>query len=195
MSIPAGFLVERFGEKTAMIAAFLVGTAGSLSFALHPGYRVAVFSLFVMGSGMATLQTAINPLLRVSGGEAHFAFNSAFAQLVFGSASFLSPYMYSYLVLNLGNEHAGSNWLLKVLARLTPPALPWASVCWTFCIFTLAMIAVLFFSRFPRVELTVDEQAGSLKTYRSVWQAHGLGLLFLRFCLRGIGTGDSRLDV
>ena len=106
MSIPAGFLVERFGEKTAMIAAFLVGTAGSLSFALHPGYRLAVFSLFVMGSGMATLQTAINPLLRVSVGEAHFAFNSAFAQLVFGSASFLSPYMYSYLVLNLGNEHA-----------------------------------------------------------------------------------------
>jgi len=82
MSIPAGFLVERFGEKTAMIAAFLVGTAGSLSFGLHPGYRVAVFLLFVMGSGMATLQTAINPLLRVSGGEAHFAFNSAFAHLV-----------------------------------------------------------------------------------------------------------------
>jgi len=69
MSIPAGLLVERFGEKTAMIAAFLVGTAGSLSFALHPGYRVAVFSLFVMGSGMATLQTAINPLLRVSGAK------------------------------------------------------------------------------------------------------------------------------
>ena len=141
---------------------------------------------------MATLQTAINPRLRVSGGEAHFAFNSAFAQLVFGSASFLSPYMYSYLVLNLGNEHAGGNWLLKVLARLTPPALPWASVYWIFCIFTLAMIAVLFFSRFPRVEFTVDEQAGSLKTY---WQAHGLGLLSLRFCLRGIGTGDGRLDV
>ena len=92
MSIPAGFLVERFGEKPVMIAAFLAGTAGSLSFALHPSYRVAVFSLFVMGSGMATLQTAINPLLRVAGGEEHFAFNSAFAQLVFGSASFLSPY-------------------------------------------------------------------------------------------------------
>ena len=28
MSIPAGFLVERFGEKPVMIAAFLVGTRG-----------------------------------------------------------------------------------------------------------------------------------------------------------------------
>ena len=114
MSIPAGFLVERFGEKPVMITAFLASTAGSLSFALHPSYRVAVFSLFVMGSGMATLQTAINPLLRVAGGEEHFAYNSAFAQLVFGSASFLSPYMYSYLVLNLGNGHASGNRLLEL---------------------------------------------------------------------------------
>src|ERR1700694_1646804 len=29
MSIPAGFLVERFGEKPVMIAAFLAGTAGA----------------------------------------------------------------------------------------------------------------------------------------------------------------------
>jgi MFS transporter, FHS family, L-fucose permease len=33
MSIPAGFLVERFTEKPVMVAAFLVGTLGSLSFA------------------------------------------------------------------------------------------------------------------------------------------------------------------
>ncbi|MGA8214849.1 MAG: MFS transporter [Candidatus Sulfotelmatobacter sp.] len=179
MSIPAGFLVERFGEKPVMIAAFLVGTAGSLSFALHPSYRVAVFSLFVMGSGMATLQTAINPLLRVSGGEENFAFNSAFAQLVFGSASFLSPYMYSYLVLNLGSEHASRNRLLEVLARLTPPALPWASMYWIFAVFTLAMVAVLLFSRFPRVELTVDERAGSLEMYGSLFRKPMVWAFFL----------------
>src|SRR5271169_6023167 len=126
MSIPAGFLVDRFGEKPVMIAAVLAGTAGSLSFAFHPSYRVAVVSLFVMGSGMATLQTAINPLLRVAGGEEHFAFNSAFAQLIFGAASFLSPYLYSYLVLNLGSGANNTNPLLTILSRLTPRELPWA---------------------------------------------------------------------
>jgi fucose permease len=179
MSIPAGFLVERFGEKPVMIAAFLVGTVGSLSFAFHPSYGVAVVSLFVMGSGMATLQTAINPLLRVAGGEEHFAFNSAFAQLVFGSASFLSPYMYSYLVLNLGNDRAARNWLIDVLAKLTPPALPWASMYWIFAVFTLAMVAVLFFSRFPRVELTVDERAGSLEMYGSLFRKPMVWAFFL----------------
>jgi len=179
MSIPAGFWVERFGEKPVMIAAFLVGTVGSLSFAFHPSYGVAVVSLFVMGSGMATLQTAINPLLRVAGGEEHFAFNSAFAQLVFGSASFLSPYMYSYLVLNLGNDRAARNWLIDVLAKLTPPALPWASMYWIFAVFTLAMVVVLFFSRFPRVELTVDERAGSLEMYGSLFRKPMVWAFFL----------------
>jgi MFS transporter, FHS family, L-fucose permease len=169
MSIPAGFLVERFSEKPVMIAAFLAGTAGSLSFALHPSYSVAIVSLFVMGSGMATLQTAINPLLRVAGGEEHFAFNSAFAQLIFGIASFISPHIYSYLVLNLNNAEVRHNLFLQLLAQVTPPQLPWASMYWIFAVFTLLMIAVLILSRFPHVERTADESAGSLQMYRSLF--------------------------
>src|ERR1700674_243362 len=151
MSIPAGFAVQRWGEKKLMVASFVAATLGATSFAAFPTYSMAVTSLFVIGAGMAVLQTAINPLLRVAGGEEHFAFNSAFAQLIFGSASFLSPFMYSYLVLNLGDEHA-RNQLLEVLHKVTPPALPWASMYWIFAVFTLVMVAVLIFSRFPRVE-------------------------------------------
>ncbi|HEY1660434.1 MAG TPA: MFS transporter [Candidatus Sulfotelmatobacter sp.] len=169
ISIPAGFLVERFGEKSVMIAAFVAGTAGSLSFAIHPTYDIAVVSLFVMGSGMAILQTAINPLLRVAGGEEHFAFNSAFAQLIFGIASFISPYLYSYLVVNLGRSQ-GQNFALAILGRLTPPALPWASMYWIFAVFTVLMIVVLFFSRFPQVERTAEEAAGSWQMYGSLFR-------------------------
>jgi len=170
MSIPAGFLVERYSEKPVMIAAFVAGTAGSLSFAFHPTYQVAIVSLFVMGSGMATLQTAINPLLRVAGGEEHFAFNSAFAQLIFGVASFISPYLYTYLVLNLNSTNGYSNPLLSLLGRITPPDLPWASMYWIFAIFTLLMIGVLTLSRFPQVERTADESAGSWSMYGSLFR-------------------------
>ena len=169
MSIPAGFLIERFGEKPVMITAFLAGTVGSLAFAVHPTYHVAVVSLFVMGSGMATLQTAINPLLRVAGGEEHFAFNSAFAQLIFGIASFISPYIYSYLVLNLGRTD-NQNAVLRTLRRLTPANLPWASMYWIFAVFTIVMIVVLMLSRFPKVERTAEESAGSLQMYGSLFR-------------------------
>src|SRR5206468_11177100 len=69
MSIPAGFLVERYTEKPVMIWAFLGAALGSIAFAIHPTYKVAFVSLFVIGIGMAMLQVAINPLLRVAGGE------------------------------------------------------------------------------------------------------------------------------
>jgi fucose permease len=132
-----------------------------------------------MGAGMATLQVAINPLLRVAGGEEHFAFNSAFAQLIFGSASFISPRIYSYLVENLGKPSVNSNLLLQMLARLTPPALPWASMYWIFAVSTLAMIAVLGFTHFPRVERTSEEATGSLEMYGSLLRKPMVWLFFL----------------
>lgn len=192
MSIPAGFLVERFGEKPVMIVAFLAGMIGSLSFALHPTYQVAIVSFFVMGSGMATLQTPINPLLRVAGGEENYAFNSALAQLIFGIASFISPYLYSYLVLNLGTSKAAGNPLLSLLGKLTPPALPWASIYWIFAFFTLVMIAVLFFSPFPRVERTAEESAGTWAMYGSLFRKPVVWAFFLAmFCYVGCEQGTA----
>ena len=45
--------------------------------------------------------------------------------------------------------------------------------------FTLAMVVVLFFSRFPRVDLTVDEKAGSLQTYGSLFRKPMVWAFFL----------------
>jgi len=168
LSIPAGFLVERFTEKPVMIMAFLAATLGSLSFAVFPEYRVAVISLFIIGAGMATLQVAINPLLRVSGGEEHYAFNSAVAQLVFGSASFVSPRLYSYLVQHLRESSPTPSAVMGVLARVTPAHLPWASIYWIFAASALLMVVVLSLSRFPRVQHTAEERAGSWEMYGSL---------------------------
>jgi FHS family L-fucose permease-like MFS transporter len=168
MSIPAGFWIERFHEKPVMTLSFVAATVGSLSFALFPGYRVAIVSLFLMGAGMAVLQTALNPLLRVAGGEEHFAYNSTLAQLIFSSASIASPWIYSYLVVNLQHPSASQNAFLRVLAKATPAGLPWASIYWLFTISTVVMIAVVGFSKFPSVQHTAEESAGSLDMYRQL---------------------------
>src|SRR6187402_3553631 len=96
MSTTSGILIEKYSEKNVMIGSFFLAAFGSLLFGLYPVYSIALLSLFLIGIGMASLQVAINPLLRVSGGEKHFAFNSVMAQLFFGAASFLSPLTYSY---------------------------------------------------------------------------------------------------
>jgi MFS transporter, FHS family, L-fucose permease len=177
MSIPSGFLVERFREKPVMVGAFVVAVAGSFSFALFPEYKVAVFSLFGIGVGMAVLQVAINPLLRVAGGEEHFAFNQVIAQLVFGAASFLSPYIYSYLVVNL-NRVPQTNPLLAQLRKVTPAGLPWVSLYWLFTAISLVMIVVVAVSKFPRVEFTDAERPGTLDVYASLMRRPMVWLYF-----------------
>jgi FHS family L-fucose permease-like MFS transporter len=170
MSIPAGMLVERYKEKRVMLAAFVMALAGALFFASMPRFSVALSSLFLIGIGMAMLQVAINPLLRVAGGEEHFAFNSVFAQLVFGLASFLSPKVYSYLVLNLPESSGRSNAFLEILRKLVPGELPWVSLYWVFSLVTLAMVIVLAVVRLPRVELKDDERAGAWAVYKELFR-------------------------
>jgi MFS transporter, FHS family, L-fucose permease len=177
LSVPAGFLVERFTEKPVMAWAFAAALLGALAFALWPAYWVAVVSLFTIGAGMALLQVAINPLLRVAGGEQHFAFNSAVAQFVFGLASFISPHIYSYLVTNIPNA-ASHGAFIRFMARITPPHLPWASVYWIFAAVAATMAVVVAITRFPRIERTAEEEVGTLATYRQLLRRRVVWLYF-----------------
>lgn len=163
MSIPAGILVEKWGEKRVMIIAFGVASISAFLFALSPTYTVYAISLFVIGCCMALLQVAINPLLRVAGGEEHFAFNSVLGQLFFGLASFLSPLAYSYLVRNIEQQNAPA--ILQSLGALLPEGLPWISLYWVFGIISLLMVVVLVLMRFPEIMLKEDEKVGALQTH------------------------------
>lgn len=189
MSIPSGILVERYTEKAVMISAFMVAFVGALMFALYANYVVAVCSLFLIGSGMAMLQVAINPLLREAGGEENFAFNSVLGQLLFGLASFLSPLVYSYLVLNL-NSGVDSGFLLAALSSVVPADLPWVSLYWIFAFVSLLMVVIIFASKFPTVERKEDEKVGALDTHLELLKNPMVLLFFLGiFCYVGTEQG------
>lgn len=192
MSIPAGMLLERYREKAVMVGAFALAFCGSLLFASLPTFPVALTSLFLIGIGMTMLQVAINPLLRVAGGEEHFAFYSVMGQLVFGSASFASPFVYSYLVTRLkaGGGGGGAGGLLGLLGRLVPPELPWVSLYWVFAAVTLAMVLLLGLVRLPRVELKDEERPGAWAIHRELLQNPAVRLYFLAiFCYVGSEQG------
>jgi fucose permease len=156
---------------------FSIALAASLLFAWLHIFPVAMVSLFLIGSSMAALQVAINPLLRVAGGEEHFAFNSAFAQLIFGIASFLSPQIYSYVVRNL-ELAPGRNFFLSTLAAIVPETMRWISMYWIFAIVIAAITLALAFSRFPEVKRKVDESAGTSGMYRYLLQKPVVWLYF-----------------
>jgi fucose permease len=178
MSIPSGFLLEKWGEKRMMILAFLLAFAGALGFALFPRFNVFIISLFTIGTGMAVLQVVINPLLRVSGGEEHYAFNSVLAQLIFGLASFVSPQVYSYLVINIDKGNTAKP-LIGLMSGLVPESFSWVSMYWVFAVLSILMIAIIVFVKFPKVELQEDEKVGSKESYLELFKNKYVILYFL----------------
>src|SRR5208282_427163 len=95
---------------------------------------------------------------------------SVFAQLIFGGASFLSPFVYSYLVLHLKDGVQSTSGWLHMLARLTPEHLPWVSLYWIFGLITLSMIGWISLTKFPGVERKEDELTGAWKTHRELFR-------------------------
>lgn len=187
MSIPAGFLSEKYSERTLLSASFLIMGIASLGFAIFPGYGVFSITLFTLGCCMAVLQVIINPMLRIAGGEEHFAFNSVLAQLVFGGASFLSPYLYKYLV---NQENNSDDPLAETLRGLVPANLPWASLYIVFSIISFLLLIYVFFNKYPKFEKTEEEKAGDSSSYRDLLSNKWTLLYFLAiFCYVGAEQG------
>ena len=179
MSIPSGMFVQKFGEKKSLILAWILAFAGALIFSSFPKFPVFLGSLFLIGSGMALLQVALYPLLRVVGGEEHFAFNSVIAQLVFGAASFLSPFVYSYLVTNLGNPASEGGFFIDLISKLTPLDLPWVSIYLVFSAVSFLMLVIILSTKFPAVVRKEDEVVGAWETHLQLFKNRTVILFFL----------------
>ena len=66
LSVPAGFLVERLGEKATMTGAFCIAGIGALIFAMVPILSVAMGSIFLIGDRKSTrLNSSHIPLSRM----------------------------------------------------------------------------------------------------------------------------------
>lgn len=176
VSIPAGALLEAWGTKRTLLLALGINLAGSLLFALFPGYVIAILSLFALGVGMAMLQVVINPLMRVAGGEGNYSFFSVLGQLVFGLASY-----------------AGADAFVMVNAHapLLPIAGPrWSVLYWLFAAIFLTILVLTSVQRLPPVELRSDERTGPASLYLELIRMRGVQLFFLGIAAY-VGTEQS----
>jgi len=177
MSIPAGIMIEKMNEKAVLFIGFSLPLIGSLIFALNPSFPVLLCSSFIIGLGMAMLQTVINPLTRVAGGEENFAFFSVLGQLVFGSASFLSPFVYTNLVAELKSGEY-TNMFVNFLSKITPSQLPWLSLYWVFTAILAITLLVVLLVKFPKIKLQDDEKSGGLTSYKELFSDKKVYLFF-----------------
>jgi len=106
MSIPAGLFLKRFGYKNGVLFGlilFALGTflfipaanAGSFSF-----FRIA---LFILGCGMATLETVAHPFAVSLGDQRSSDQRVNFAQSFNALGTMIGPFIGSYFLLRSGN--------------------------------------------------------------------------------------------
>ena len=190
MSIPSGFLIENYGEKKIMIMAFLISSIGAFLFCNTGTYSFYLISLFLIGTGMAMLQVAINPLLRTIGGEKEFAFNSVLGQMFFGLASFISPLVYSYIINNVNDQAESSNLIISLLNSIKIPEMEWISLYWIFAIISFIMVIIISQIKLQIVEKKEDEKVGALQTHLTLLKKPIVLLYFIAiFCYVGTEVG------
>jgi fucose permease len=82
-------------------------------------------------------------------------------------------------VLHIHAEDRDVNGLAGLLERVVPSDLSWVGVYWIFAIISLAMVVLILFTRFPRVELKEDEKVGTGQSYRELFRNKYVVLFFL----------------
>jgi FHS family L-fucose permease-like MFS transporter len=94
MSLPCGWIVGRIGSKPSIIAALCTMAAGLFLFvpaSIVISYPLFLFALFVVGSGLALLQVAINPYVSVLGAPDTAAWRINLCGIFNSSATTIAP--------------------------------------------------------------------------------------------------------
>lgn len=188
-SIPSGMIIEKIGEKKSMLIAFVLNFIGAALFSFYSSYEAALISLFIIGIGMAMLQVIINPLMRTAGGEENFAFFSVMGQLVFGLASFISPFIFAYLVKTL-SHNPEANIITRLIAESVGNGPHWTSLYWLFSFVFLLMIIVIYIIKIPVVNRKSSEKTGLVKTYITLIKNKQV-LLYFFGIVAYVGTEQS----
>lgn len=106
MALPSSWILKRTGFKNGMMAGLLVMAAGALVFipaALTRTYAIFLSGLFIMGTGLAILQTASNPYITIIGPRESAATRISIMGICNKLAGALAPLILAYFILNDGD--------------------------------------------------------------------------------------------
>src|SRR5437762_246598 len=158
MAMPAGLFLKKWGYKTGIIFGLLVAAVGAFLFvpaANTRSFEFFLLALFVIGCGIAMLETAANPYSAVLGPPETAGIRLNLAASFNGLAAFIAPLVGTAFILS-GVEHTRSELAAmpaaEKMAYLNSEA---ASVRLPYMIFggVLILVAVLFwFFHFPEVK-------------------------------------------
>jgi FHS family L-fucose permease-like MFS transporter len=111
MALPSSWILKKTGFRNGMMVGLWVMALGTLIFvpaALTRTYGVFLTGLFVMGTGLAILQTASNPYITILGPRESAAARISIMGVANKTAGAIAPLILAYFILHDGDAMAKS---------------------------------------------------------------------------------------
>ncbi|WP_343305815.1 sugar MFS transporter [Chitinophaga niabensis] len=102
MSVPASYLLKATGFKKGMMVGFWIMAFGAFLFvpaAATRTYAIFLIALFILGTGLAILQTAANPYITILGPKERAAQRISIMGICNKAAGILAPLIFAAVVL------------------------------------------------------------------------------------------------
>ncbi|MCK4922807.1 MAG: sugar MFS transporter [Bacteroidales bacterium] len=120
MALPSAWVLRKTGFKNGMMIGLWIMAIGTLIFipaAMARDYTVFLLGLFVMGTGLALLQTASNPYITVIGPRESAARRISILGICNKLAGAIAPLVLAYYILNDGDAFVESIKLMDDVTR------------------------------------------------------------------------------
>jgi MFS transporter, FHS family, L-fucose permease len=172
MALPSSFVLRKTGYKNGMALGLVVMALGSLIFipaAYTRMFGIFLTGLFVMGTGLALLQTASNPYITIIGPRESAASRISIMGICNKMAGFISPLVLAALVMHGMEKFSKASLdalypaqrivaLNELAARLVVPYIIMA--------IALVLLGIMIkFSPLPEAPETEDDHGGSLASF------------------------------
>jgi len=112
MALPSSWVLEKIGFKNGMSVGLWVMSLGALVFipaAITRVYPVFLIGLFILGTGMAILQTAVNPYITILGPIESAAKRISMMGIANKAAGAIAPLVLAYFIVQPGDDEALKN--------------------------------------------------------------------------------------
>jgi MFS transporter, FHS family, L-fucose permease len=167
MALPSSWILKKIGFKNGMMVGLMVMAVGALIFvpaAISRVYLVFLVSLFIVGTGLAILQTASNPYVTIIGPRESAASRISIMGICNKLAGAIAPLILAYFILqdsdsfveNLKTMHFAQRTaaLDELASRVIGPYIGMAVIL-------LILAFGVKFSPLPEIEAEAEEETDS----------------------------------
>lgn len=178
MALPSSWLLKKTGFKNGMTVGLWVMALGTLIFipaALMRTYAVFLLGLFVLGTGLALLQTASNPYITIIGPRETAARRISIMGICNKLAGTIAPLILVYYILNDGDAFVQNLSTLDASAKILALDSLAGRVIGPYLVMTLILFILGLFIRYtplPEIESENEDEAdnGYAASKTSVFQ-------------------------